>query len=93
MQTNETRGDDPLKLVPSTSSSSSGDDATLATPYEHAAGQEGWETNEEKALSDIKKLQVIIEEFGEMSTLMENVDGTPAESERIIGETHGSLYR
>lgn len=44
-------------------------------------------------MSETRKLQVIIEEFGEMSTIMENRDGSPGESERIIAESHGSLYR
>lgn len=83
-----------LKLEPVTSSSSSELNTTSpATPYEHAADQDRWEGTQEKDMSEIKKLQVIVEEFGEMATLMENADGSPAESERIIAESHGSLYR
>jgi hypothetical protein len=54
--------------------------------------QANWE-GDEKGLTETQKLQAIIEEFGEVSTLMENLDGTPGPSERILAESHGSLYR
>lgn len=81
---------------PATSSSatSSGNNSSPATPYEHDPEEkQKWEGTREKEMSETRKLQVIIEEFGEMTTLMETLDGKPAESERIIAESHGSLYR
>jgi hypothetical protein len=63
------------------------------TIHDHHELQMNWETPGEKALSETQKLQVIIEEFGEVSTIMENADGTDGPSERILAESHGSLYR
>ena len=61
--------------------------------HDHNELQMQWEGSAERGLTEIQKLQVIIEEFGEVSTLMENLDGTDGPSERILAESHGSLYR
>ena len=61
--------------------------------HDHNELQMQWEGTAERGLTEIQKLQVIIEEFGEVSTLMENLDGTDGPSERILAESHGSLYR
>lgn len=81
--------------TPSTSADSDPEDLTSpSTPYDHDdLDKARWEGTAEKGMSETRKLQVIIEEFGEVTTLMENLDGTPAESERIVAESHGSLYR
>ena len=55
--------------------------------------QNVFESKKEREMTETQKLQVIIEEFGEVSTLMENLDGTDGPSERILAESHGSLYR
>lgn len=82
------------ELQPTTSTISADSGDSPATPYEHSAAERHtWEGTREKEMTETRKLQVIIEEFGEMSTIMENRDGSPAESERIIAESHGSLYR
>lgn len=81
-----------LELVSSSVSRNSDD--SPATPYEHSAAErDNWEGTREKEMTETRKLQVIVEEYGEISTIMENRDGSPAESERIIAESHGSLYR
>lgn len=69
------------------------DESPSSTQHDLNELQMQWESKKEKELSEIQKLQVIIEEFGEVSTLMENLDGTDGPSERILAESHGSLYR
>lgn len=78
---------------PIKSASSTSDDSPSDTQHDHNELQMQWESKKEKELSEIQKLQVIVEEFGEVSTLMENLDGTDGPSERILAESHGSLYR
>jgi hypothetical protein len=78
----------PIKFA-----SSESDTPGTPTLHDHNELQMQWEGTAEKGLTEIQKLQVIIEEFGEVSTLMENLDGTDGPSERILAESHGSLYR
>jgi hypothetical protein len=73
--------------------SDSSDSDASSTLHDHNELQMQWESKKEKELTEIQKLQVIVEEFGEVSTLMENLDGTDGPSERILAESHGSLYR
>ncbi|KAL7422545.1 hypothetical protein Q5752_003193 [Cryptotrichosporon argae] len=44
-------------------------------------------------IADDEKLAVIIEEFGEVAGNMVNADGTPSESERLLAEVKGSLFK
>jgi len=75
------------------SSSDSDDESPSSVQHDLNELQMQWESKKEKELTETQKLQVIIEEFGEVSTLMENLDGTDGPSERILAESHGSLYR
>jgi len=78
---------------PVKSASSDSDESPSETQHDHNELQMQWESKKEKEMTETQKLQVIIEEFGEVSTLMENLDGTDGPSERILAESHGSLYR
>lgn len=44
-------------------------------------------------LTDETKLKAIIEEFGEMASVMEGVDGSPSEPEQMLAESMGSLFK
>jgi len=78
---------------PIKSASSDSDESPSVTQHDHNELQMQWESKKEREMTETQKLQVIIEEFGEVSTLMENLDGTDGPSERILAESHGSLYR
>jgi sterol 3beta-glucosyltransferase len=43
--------------------------------------------------TDEQKLAAIVEEFGDIANLMESNDGSTAESERILAESKGSLFK
>ena len=44
-------------------------------------------------IPDKVKLEAIVAEFGPIADSMENIDGTPAEPERILAESKGSLFK
>jgi hypothetical protein len=78
---------------PIRSASSNSDESPSKIQHDPNELQMQWESKKEKEMTETQKLQVIIEEFGEVSTLTENLDGTDGPSERILAESHGSLYR
>jgi sterol 3beta-glucosyltransferase len=43
--------------------------------------------------SNEEKLAAIQEEFGDIAGLMENQDGSPSEPEKLLANTHGSLFK
>ncbi|ORY35482.1 hypothetical protein BCR39DRAFT_461494 [Naematelia encephala] len=44
-------------------------------------------------ISDVEKLEAIIEEFGPIDQLMVNSDGSPSEPERLLADSKGSLFK
>jgi hypothetical protein len=78
---------------PIKSKGAASDNPSPTIQHDHTELQKQWQSKKETDLSETQKLQVIIEEFGEISTLMENLDGTDGPPERILAESHGSLYR
>lgn len=77
----------------SSTTDKSGSSPGTSFQHDHNELQANWEGRQEKGLTETQKLQVIIEEFGEVDSLMETLDGKPGPSERILAESHGSLYR
>jgi sterol 3beta-glucosyltransferase len=43
--------------------------------------------------SDEQKLAAVIEEFGDIASLMERDDGEGSEPERLLAESKGSLFK
>jgi hypothetical protein len=84
---------DTTNLTARAQSSTTHGPSKASFQHDHNELQANWEGHEEKGLTETQKLQVIIEEFGEVDSLMETLDGKPGPSERILAESHGSLYR
>jgi hypothetical protein len=83
----------PIAKQPIKSANGDSDHSSPTTQHDHDRLQMQCQPKKEKELSETQKLQVIIEEFGAVSPLIENLDGTDGPSERILAESRGSLYR
>lgn len=73
-------------------SGSSAEDAGPSSTYKHESRQPSW-PGEKLTISERDKLVAIIDEFGEFASNMENGDGSPSESERLLADSHGSLFK